>query len=86
MNKIIAFLPTLILAITLTACSTGDPGTGTGVNSSQNSATTGSSASTAVPINSRAGSVAASSTGAASVAEALAENQEVNEDPENYVW
>jgi hypothetical protein len=73
MKRIITFLITLLLIITLSACSVSQAATSTGVTPVQNTNTTSSE-----------GTVA--STAAVSVADASAENSATHEDAQDYVW
>ena len=73
MKKFTAVLSTLFLVIVLTACSASTTETVTGVTSVQNS-------------NTDLEVTAISSTGAETVSAALAENSEVHEDAEDFVW
>ncbi len=73
MQKTIAAISTLILVLTLSACSASSAETISGVSSGQSENTTTVSAPSAA-------------TGAATVAEALAENSTVHEDASDYTW
>lgn len=81
MKKLISTLTTLILIITLTACSGGQDET-----QISEIASAVDSAVTSLVTGDTQAETSSSVTGAASIPEALAENQEVHEDSDDYTW
>lgn len=83
MKKLIGLLMTLILIISLVACSGTQAGSTTGVSATQVSEVVSGEATEA---GTGASTGADTDTGAASVAESLAENGETHDDSEDYLW